>query len=241
MDFKKYIEKISLQPQAAELFWRLHSRSTDVAFEKRIAESFAAYDAGDEAFGAYLQDFAAAEGVRPEEINLYVFLRLSERTWNHYQQKGVGEDVFYESMYSMTVCCQVCYDRHGIYGIDQDVYRRWQRYVLDGTLFRLGRLEFQLKEMDMDVLEEDNFVKLGEILMDKKGVTMFNIPMIEKINAPTEKMATLQKSIDLFQKWLIEVLLGDEELNEIKEEAKRYVAEKEGIEINEEEDIKKDE
>lgn len=151
MDYKKYVEKIKLQPQAAETFWDLHSRSVDAAFEKRIAESFAAYDAGDEAFGAYLQEFASVEGVTPEQINLYVFLRLSERTWNYYQEKGIEEDVFYESMYSMTVCCQVCYDRLGIYGIDQQTYRRWQRYVLDGTLFRLGRLEFQLKELDMDV------------------------------------------------------------------------------------------
>ena len=133
------------------MFWRLHSRSGDTAFERRVVEGFAAYDAGDEALGEYLHTFAAAEGVSPEQMNLYVFLRLSERTWNYYQEKGIGEDVFYESMYSMTICCQVCYDRLGIYGIDQQTYRRWQRYVLDGTLFRLGRLEFQLKVLDEDI------------------------------------------------------------------------------------------
>ena len=140
MDYQKYVSAIRLQPEAAELVLRLHRRSGDAAFEERVAESFRAYDLGDEAFGEYLKEFAATEGVTPEQINLYVFLRLSERTWAYYQQKGIGEDVFYESMYSMTICCQVCYERLGIYGIDQNVYRRWQRYVLDGTLFRLGRL-----------------------------------------------------------------------------------------------------
>jgi len=151
LDFEKYIEAIRLQPQAAEVFWKLHSRCTDAAFEARLKESFDAYDQGDEALGEYLKDFAQAEGVTAEQINLYVFLRLRERTWAYYQTKGIGLDVFYESFSSMTVCCQVCYDRLGIYGIDQQTYRRWQRYVLDGTLFRLGRLEFQLKEFDYDL------------------------------------------------------------------------------------------
>lgn len=151
LDFEKYIENIRLQPQAAESFRKLHSRSTDAAFEAKVAESFGAYDAGDEAFGAYLKEFAEEEGVTPEEMNLYVFLRLSQRTWDYYQEKGIGEDVFYETMYSMTVCCQVCFERVGIYGIDQQTYRRWQRYVLDGTLFRLGRLEFQLKVESTDI------------------------------------------------------------------------------------------
>ena len=153
MDYQKYVSAIRLQPEAAELVLRLHRRSGDAAFEERVAESFRAYDLGDEAFGEYLKEFAAAEGVTPEQINLYVFLRLSERTWAYYQTKGIGEDVFYETMFSMTVCTQVCYENTGIYGIDQNVYRRWQRYVLDGTLFRLGRLEFQLKEL----------VKMGQL------------------------------------------------------------------------------
>ena len=151
LDFEKYIEAIRLQPQAAESFRKLHNRSGDPAFESRVAEGYAAYDQGDEIYGQYLAEFAAEEGTTPEEMNLYSFLRLSERTWKLYQEKGIGEDVFYESFYSMTVCCQVCYERVGIYGIDQVTYRKWQRYVLDGTLFRLGRLEFQLKEFDYDI------------------------------------------------------------------------------------------
>ena len=151
LDFEKYIEAIRLQPQAAESFRKLHSRSEDPAFEERVRDGYEAYDRGDEEYGQYLAEFAAEEGTTPEEMNLYSFLRLSEKTWKLYQEKGIGEDVFYESFYSMTVCCQVCYDRLGIYGIDQAIYRKWQRYVLDGTLFRLGRLEFQLKEFDYDL------------------------------------------------------------------------------------------
>mgnify|MGYP003294419345 CR=1 FL=1 len=151
MDFTKYLEKIQLQETACQSFWELHCRCGNADFEKNLSACYEAYAQGDEAFGAALKTFAEEEGVTPEQINLYVFLRMSEKTLEGYLAKGIGEDVFYESMYSMTVCCQVCYDRLGIYGIDQATYRRWQRYVLDGTLFRLGRLEFQLKVLDEDI------------------------------------------------------------------------------------------
>ena len=165
LDFERYIEKIRLQPQAAESFRKIHVRSDDAAFAQKLAESFQAYDEGDEVFGAFLKDFAESEGVTPEEMNLYVYLRLSERTWERYQPRRIGEDVFYETMFSMTVCTQVCYENTGIYGIDQNVYRRWQRYVLDGTLFRLGRLEFQLKELDYDVEVEGERIPAGTTLL----------------------------------------------------------------------------
>ena len=165
LDFEKYIEMIRLQPQAAESFRKLHSRSGDPAFEARVADGFAAYDQGDEVYGQYLAEFAAEEGTTAEEMNLYSFLRLSERTWKLYQEKGIGEDVFYESFYSMTVCCQVCYERIGIYGIDQVTYRKWQRYVLDGTLFRLGRLEFQLVDIDCDIDVEGLRIPAGTTVL----------------------------------------------------------------------------
>lgn len=165
LDFEKHIEAIRLQPQAAESFRKLHSRSGDPAFEARVADGFAAYDQGDEVYGQYLAEFAAEEGTTAEEMNLYSFLRLSERTWKLYQEKGIGKDVFYESFYSMTVCCQVCYERIGIYGIDQVTYRKWQRYVLDGTLFRLGRLEFQLKEFDYDIDVDEFHIPAGTTVL----------------------------------------------------------------------------
>ena len=165
LDFEIYMKRIDLPPEAVASFRKLHSRIEDAAFEARVADGFAAYDQGDEVFGQYLAEFAAEEGITPEEMNLYIFLRLSERTWQYYQEKGIGEDVFYESMYSMYVCTRVCYERTGIYGIDQKTYRRWQRYVLDGTLFRLGRLEFQLKSLEYDVEVEGVTVPAGQTVL----------------------------------------------------------------------------
>ena len=165
LDFETYIAAIRLQPQAIESVRKLHSRTGDPTFEARVRDGFAAYDQGDEAYGQYLAAFAADEGIPVEEMNLYSFLRLSERTWKYYQEKGIGMDAFYESFYALTLCAQICFDRMGIYGIDQDIHRNWERFLLDGTLFRLGRLEFQLVEFDFDIDVEQFHIPAGTTVL----------------------------------------------------------------------------
>lgn len=164
-DFEKLMEGIRLQPQAVESMRKLHRRGEDPAFEARVQDGFAAYDQGDEAYGQYLAAFAADEGVPVEEMNLYSFLRLSERTWEYYQQRGISEALFHESFYALTVCSQICFDQMGIYGIDQHTHRNWERYLLDGTLFRLGRLEFQLVEFDAPIDADTFHIPAGTTLL----------------------------------------------------------------------------
>lgn len=70
----------------------------------------------------------------------------------------------------------------------------------------------------MDMVSEDEVV-LGTILLDTSTMgTLFNIPLLAKLNPNEEKLAILQKSIDLFQQFLIEALLSDEELDMLKKE-----------------------
>ena len=99
--------------------------------------------------------------------------------------------------------------------------------------------EIEVKEeMDMDNLEEDNLIKIGEILMDKtNGISMMNIPLLQNfIPLDEKKMGMLQECIDLFQRFLIEVLLGEDELRELKYEAKLHEAEKKREKEKEEEE-----
>ena len=70
----------------------------------------------------------------------------------------------------------------------------------------------------MDMVSEDEVV-LGTILLDTSTMgCLFNIPLLAKLNPNDEKIAILQKSIDLFQQFLIEALLSDEELEQFKKE-----------------------
>lgn len=85
----------------------------------------------------------------------------------------------------------------------------------------------------MDMVSEDEVV-LGTILLDTSTMgCLFNIPLLAKLNPNDEKIAILQKSIDLFQQFLIEALLSDEELDMFKKEIEE-LKEAEEVELKEE-------
>ena len=85
----------------------------------------------------------------------------------------------------------------------------------------------------MDMVSEDEVV-LGTILLDTSTMgCLFNIPLLAKLNPNDEKIAILQKSIDLFQQFLIEALLSDEELDMFKKELEE-LKEAEDVELKEE-------
>ena len=85
----------------------------------------------------------------------------------------------------------------------------------------------------MDMVGEDEVV-LGTILLDTSTMgCLFNIPLLAKLNPNDEKIAILQKSIDLFQQFLIEALLSDEELDMFKKELEE-LKEAEDVELKEE-------
>ena len=83
------------------------------------------------------------------------------------------------------------------------------------------------------MVSEDEVV-LGTILLDTSTMgCLFNIPLLAKLNPNDEKIAILQKSIDLFQQFLIEALLSDEELDMFKKELEE-LKEAEDVELKEE-------
>ena len=85
----------------------------------------------------------------------------------------------------------------------------------------------------MDMVSEDEVV-LGTILLDTSTMgCLFNIPLLAKLNPNDEKIAILQKSIDLFQQFFIEALLSDEELEQFKKEIEE-LKEAEDVELKEE-------
>ena len=85
----------------------------------------------------------------------------------------------------------------------------------------------------MDMVSEDEVV-LGTILLDTSTMgCLFNIPLLAKLNPNDEKIAILQKSIDLFQQFLIEALLSDEELEQFKKEIEE-LKKAEDVELKEE-------
>ena len=150
MDFAYFMDKIGLCPEGVSVFHDLNQRTDKGTLDR----AYQAYDAGDEAFQSFLASFAAEKGVSPEEANLYLYIRMLDRTYDFYQAKGISDDVFYATMKTFAWACDSCYEKDGYYGIRQVTYRAWYRRHLDGTLYRLGRLEFDIfssiYEFDLD-------------------------------------------------------------------------------------------
>ena len=165
MDYRDYLEKIKFPEEAAKLFWQIHSSFADSEDEAKMKECYAAYDAGDEAFGAWMLPVAEREGVTPEMMTLYLYLRMTERTLENYRRLGIPDEHFYINMCSMSGCCMLCYERDGVYGLSQTTYRQWQRLMLDTELFNLGRLQFQLRSYDVDIEIDGHFAPAGTTVL----------------------------------------------------------------------------
>ncbi len=150
MNFGEFMDRIGLCPGGVAVFYDLDQR-TDI---DTLERAYQAYDAGDEAFWSFLESFAAEQNVSAEEANLYLYIRMLDRTYDFYQAKGISDAIFYTTMKSLALECSVCYEKTGYYGIRQVTYRAWYRRHLDGTIFHLGRLEFEifnsLYDFDLD-------------------------------------------------------------------------------------------
>ena len=55
-------------------------------------------------------------------------------------------------------------------------------------------------------------IELGKIMMDKeKGICYYTLPILENITPSENSLALLQKSIDLFQQFILDVVLSEDE------------------------------
>ena len=66
-----------------------------------------------------------------------MYIRLAENTLTAFRAKGIDDDIFYATLFDLTICCRVCQDRFGIYGISQNQYRGWMRKVLTTSHYRV--------------------------------------------------------------------------------------------------------
>lgn len=160
MDFNVLFDKIGLWKIGRERFWSIHSHCEEEEFMARLNKSFEDYDKGDEFFAESVREFAAWANVPVETMILYVYVRLSERTLEDYKKRGFPEEVFYESMRDLEVDSRYNYEKTGVYGISETPHRKWIRRHLASTIFRFGRLQYELykspynAEVDGAVLKE---------------------------------------------------------------------------------------
>lgn len=163
MDFQKLFDEIGFAKEGVDSFYAIHARCADPAFCEALNKSFEAYDQGLEAFSAYLEEFAAKEQLQVEVLNLYIYLRLTERTLAEYRRRGYDDAVFYDTMKDFTIDCRFYYETCGIYGISPKPHRWWLTFHLNNEIYRFGRLQYTFKEAPYDFEVEGRLIKKGEI------------------------------------------------------------------------------
>ena len=147
MYYSNLMDQIDLCQGGRDVFNRLHSRNIDPT---ELDTAYKAYLESDEAFVAFLESFAAAQNVDVSEGNLYLYLLFTQKTYDFFKSKGIDDSVFFTTMRNIAGDCQACYEKTGFYGTRQVTYRAWFRRLINGTIFRLGRLEFEIIDSPYD-------------------------------------------------------------------------------------------
>lgn len=165
MDYEALFDGIGLEKDGRESFWQLHSRKDDPSFSASVTEGFRAYEEGDPAFGKFLNDFSAQENMPVEVLTLYFYLLKAAETYNIYTNKGIDPEVFNTTLRAVSSYCAMNRRKTGIYGIPQQIYRRWLRKYLDCKIYQLGTLHYELISSAYDL-------KIGNVTVSKGDLVL---------------------------------------------------------------------
>lgn len=162
MEYTCFFDKLQLCQGGQEVFAKLHKHADELSFRQMVESAFRAYDEGDDAFATFTEETAGRWDVPVEELILYIYLLKSKDSLAAGVARGIPEKYLYAALGDLTYACDLCYQQSGIYGIPQKTYRKWVRHCLDGTIFPLGRLQFELLPSPYTVELEGHRLEEGQ-------------------------------------------------------------------------------
>ena len=162
MKYEEYVTQLGFTPEEFKIVSDIDEKCRN-EYAEELSRARSEYDKGDEAFAEYLFAFADKSGIPVNTLNLYLYLRLMEDTYKEYEKRGIGKDIFIENIKGFPVVSRLPLDVGQEFGFPQPVYRSWFRRNLDCTIYRLGRLEFELVQAPCDMEVDGKSVKEGEM------------------------------------------------------------------------------
>ena len=133
MELTEFLRKIDMLPEAARKVCELAASGRIT--EKEYTENKWLFQENREMFYTHIlenKDFRL--------LFLYYFCRMGAEKYEEYNQMGLGDEVFRDTFYDLTLWCENCFREYGEYGLNE---YGWFFRHLDLTIFRLGRLEFE--------------------------------------------------------------------------------------------------
>lgn len=162
MGFNDFFDKANISEEGKAAFLAIHKMSVDEKFAKLYLESLMEFKKGDAAFGEHLPKFAEEVGLSQEELNFYLYVRISKLALEEYRERGIDEKIFYDSISTDFVpSCKAYCKKYGVYGIAKTA-RRWIGLVFAGKIFNLGSLRFQIAPSRYDAEIDGVSIKKGE-------------------------------------------------------------------------------
>ena len=93
---------------------------------------------------------------------MYIYIRFSIPAYARNQELGLTDENFLIPARDLQECCMIQYNRDGVFGVPQKSYRLWLRHYLQNRIFRLGRLNFELRDSLYDVQLGDVHIAVGD-------------------------------------------------------------------------------
>lgn len=96
------------------------------------------------------------------ELFLTLYARMALEAYPVYLEKGIHEEIYWNTFSDLTVWCLDCAEKYGVYGIDE--YRWFWRH-LKLQLFGLGRLQFEKTFSEWDISVQGIEIAKGDTLI----------------------------------------------------------------------------
>lgn len=151
MTIEKFCQGIHLMEEAVKVMDGCLTETTFAQYkelyDKNYKECFHTILAGDNSSAVFLT----------------FFCRMACFTYEKYEDKGIEEAVFWDTFRDITYWCQNCHNEYGEYGIHE--YEWFWRHI-NMTIFRLGRLEFELMEAPGEKNAGGYLIQKGEPILN---------------------------------------------------------------------------
>lgn len=150
MELKRFCREIKLPSEAVKVVEQMDSQISEQQYDY-VRKGFRTDRE------KIFKEISASPGYRQKF--LYYYCRLACDTFEKYREAGIGEKIFFDTFYDLTIWCRVCFRRYGEYGLQE--YQWLWRHV-EMTIFCLGRLQFEKTASPWEIQMGDKKGKIGE-------------------------------------------------------------------------------
>lgn len=152
IELAEVMERINLPQEARNIVRGEELTREEYEFQKRLF-----YDDIDR----FLAQWKEREDKYTWALKFYI--RLAADVYEEYQQEGIDDIIYDQTFYDITIWCQECYRKYGIYGLEE---LWWLGQSVKRRLFRLGRLQFEPGIVEEGLEGQKEVIPAGEEVLN---------------------------------------------------------------------------